>query len=361
MIKLLLSVSLLLLPAEAFSQINISSLYESYYDDNIFNNSSKVADFINNVSLGAGYNIESTSNNIQFYYMGDFSYFQKNIYKSSSAHKIGFVDTYLFSSDENPLNIGVNYTFKKNRDDFTLFDFNVLSLYANYNHNLNETNILLAGYVFNRNRFDNYSIFSHDENRIFAKYTGSFETKTTIITGIEYDNKNYLNTAEEYSGSQQISQMKYYLQVAQSLTEKTGLSAHALIRKNLNSGTRFITSNDLIYYEEEIFFDNYSNDGYEMGLTLTHLFSSSLKGTIDFNYQTKNFLNLPAVDEYGYETNNFRNDKQIFTSLGVTKEFSDFIKGLYISFSWSFINNSSNDAFYQYNNSIYSISFGWEL
>ncbi len=361
MIRFLLSVILFSVSNVVFPQITLSSLYESYYDDNIFNNSSNVSDFINNLSLGAGYNIESGNNNVQLYYMNNISYYQSNIYKSSNTHKAGIVDTYLFSEDENPLNIGVNYSLKKNRDYFTLFDFNMFSFYSNYFHKLSENSRILGGYLFIRNRFDNYPMFSHDENKIFMKFTESFQTKTTFILGVEYDYKNYLSSAEEFSGSQKIIQMKYYLHAAQSLGERTGISAHFLLRKNLNSGTRFITSGDLIYYEEEMFLDNYSNDGYEAGFGVSHIFSSVFKGVFDATYQTNNYLNLPVVDENGFETNSFRSDKRFMASIELNAELSSIINGLYGSLSMSIIGNTSNDLFYKYSNNIYSIGFGWEF
>ena len=360
MIRLLLSV-LFFSASAVFPQITLSSLYESYYDDNIFNNSSKISDFINSLSLGAGYNIQSGNNNIQFYYMNNLNYYQQNIYKSSVNHKIGVVDTYLLTDDENPLNIGVNYSFKKNRDYFTLFDFNILSFYANYYHQIGQGDRLLAGYLFVRNRFDNYSMFSHYENKVFLKFTESFETKTTIIVGAEYDNKNYLNSATEYSGSQVISQTKYYLHAAQSISDLTGINAHFLLRKNLNNGTRFLTSGDFIFYEEEIFTDNYSNDGYEAGIGMSHYFSSVFKGALNVSYQTNKYLNLPVVDGNGYETSDFRSDKQFYVSLGLNAELSRMINGLYASLTLGFIGNTSNDIFYRYTNHLYSFGLGWEF
>ncbi len=347
--------------AAVFPQINLSSLYESYYDDNIFNNSSNVSDFINGLSLGAGFNMESGSNNVQLYYMNNLSYYRQNIYKSSVMHKFGLVDTYLFSDDENPLNVGVNYTMKKNRDYFVLYDFNVFSFYLNYFHRYSENGGILAGYLFLRNRFENYSMFSHNENKIFLKYTGSFNTETSFILGIEFDNKRYLSSAEEYSGSGSVNQMKYYFYAARQMGENTGINAHFLLRKNLSRGTRFLTSGDLIYYEEEIFLDNYSNEGYEAGLEIYRRISSVFKGSFGLTYGTNNFLNLPAVDDSGYETDSYRKDKRFYLSAELNAELSHLIEGLYATLTWSSVINSSNDNFYKYANRVYSFSLGWEF
>ena len=357
----LTAVFVLMAYAFVFPQITLSSLYESYYDDNIFNNSSNVSDFINGLSLGAGYNMEAGNNNVQLYYMNNISYYRQNVYKSSHIHKFGLVDTYLFTEDENPLNVGVNYAVKKNRDYFVLYDFNIFSFYLNYFHRNGDDGGFLIGYLFLLNRFENYPMFSHNENKIFLKYTKSFKTKTSFILGIEYDNKRYLSSADEYSGSSSINQMKYYFNAAQSIGANTGMNAHFLWRKNLSTGTRFLTSGDLIYYEEEIFLDNYSNEGYEAGLEIYQRISSVFKGSFDFTYRTNNYLNLLVVDDLGYETESYRKDKRIYFSAELNAELNNIIDGLYASLTWSSVINTSNDNFYKYSNRIYSFALGWEF
>ncbi|MEJ2617196.1 MAG: hypothetical protein P8Z35_19755 [Ignavibacteriaceae bacterium] len=118
------------------AQISFEAYTENYYDDNIYNNSYKVEDFVNSFSLNSGYNFESEYNNLQFYYMGNISYYQKNIFKTSNSHKVGVVNTYLFSEYDNPMNIGVNYTWRNNRETFVIFDFDQISAYANYRQSL---------------------------------------------------------------------------------------------------------------------------------------------------------------------------------------------------------------------------------
>ncbi len=134
--------------ASVFSQVNFYSGYQFIYDDNIYNNTLQEEDFINSFSLGAAYNIESEINNIQFYYEGIFSDFQKQKIRSFSANKIGIVETHLFGDSENPLNAGVNYSFRLNRDEFKLYDFNQLSAYINYRQSIEEKHFLIAGYNF---------------------------------------------------------------------------------------------------------------------------------------------------------------------------------------------------------------------
>ena len=115
----------------SFPQFALSTRFESYYDDNIYINFDKTADFVHSGSLDAGYNFESDANNLQLYYMGNVTYFRDYNFKSSNSHKFGVVNTYFISEDGNPLNAGINYAFRNNRDELSVYDLSQLSAYAN--------------------------------------------------------------------------------------------------------------------------------------------------------------------------------------------------------------------------------------
>ncbi|MBK7632104.1 MAG: hypothetical protein IPJ23_15630 [Ignavibacteriales bacterium] len=95
----------------AQAQFNLYTYYQGIYDDNIFNTSEKVSDYINSFAFGSAYNFESDLNNVQIYYEGGLNYFQATTSKSFNTHRIGLVETHLFSVDDNPLNAGINYSF----------------------------------------------------------------------------------------------------------------------------------------------------------------------------------------------------------------------------------------------------------
>ncbi len=349
------------LPEDLYSQISLSSKFYNYYDDNIYNNSLKTSDFVNSLYLGSAYDIESSANNLQFYYTANFTYYQKNIFKSSNSQKFGIVNTYLLAEDDNPLNAGVNYSFRKNRDEFSIFDFNQISAYANYSHTLWEGSFLLAGYLFNRNSYESFSSFSHYEHKMFAKLQLGFETKTTFMFGAEGDIKNYIEKQTEPSSSNNTSQMKFYLHAAQSIAEYTGLSGYLLYRKSLNTGTRYISSDEFIYYEEELFNDVYSNDGYETGITFTHLFSDYVSAKFEILYQINDYLSLPAATIEGYEFEELRKDKQYAFGAELRASLNEFIGGLNAAVTWNYIRNNSNDEFYNYDNNIIAFSLGLDL
>ncbi len=342
-----------------YPQFSLSTKFENYYDDNIYNNAFKISDYINSFSLNTSYDFESEINNLDFYYTNNLSYFQKNIFKSSNSHKFGIVNTILLSDDENPLNIGANYSFRKNREELKLFDFSQLSAYTNYRHFINESDFLLFGYLFSKNDYVDLSSFSYYENKGFIKYSATFETKTTLMIGSEIYFKNYIEKINLLSSANNSSQLGAFINLSQSLTDNTGIAGYVYFRKNISNGTRYLYSDSLIYYEEEIFNDIYSHDGYETGLSLTQIILSTIVARLGITYDEKSFSNLPAATIDGYELSENRKDNQIAIGLELQFNLHNIINGLTAACTFNYINNNSNDAFYQYDNQIFMVSFGW--
>ena len=344
-----------------YPQLSLSTKIDNYYDDNIYNNSYKMSDYINSFSLSTSYDFESEINNLQLYYINNLSYFQKNIFKSSNSHKFGIVNTLFISDAENPLNIGVNYSFRKNRDDYKLFDFNQLSGYANYRHFFNDRDFLLFGYLFNKNTYTNLSMFSFYENKGFIKYSSTFDTKTTLMIGTEAYFKNYVEKINELDNANNSSQISAYLNLAQSLSDNTGIAGYIFYRNNMENGTRYLYSDSLIYYEEEIFNDIYSHEGYEAGISLTQIVVPSILARLEISYDEKNFSNLPAATIDGYELSVNRKDNQFSFGFELQFNLHNLINGLTLTGTYNYISNNSNDEFYHYDNQIFMVTFGWGL
>lgn len=343
------------------AQFNLYTYYQGIYDDNIFNTSDQVSDYINSFSFGSAYNIESGFNNVQLYYEGNFSVFQTTTSKSFNTHRIGLVETHLFSIDDNPLNFGVNYSFRNNQDEFEVYNFNQLSAYLNYRYSISESDFILPGYVFNRNDYKNFTLFSHNEHRLFLTWISNFETKTSLTFNAEYLLKQYF---EEYNFAgylNEASQIKFRANVGQSLSDLTGLNGYVTYRKNLSDGSRYLISDSLVYYEEEIFNDIYSYDGIETGIGFTHYFSEKLELSLEGKYLLRSYSSLPAVARDGTELSVMREDKQFGFGAGLTYDLSALIKGISLSASWNYFKNNSNDYFYKYSNQIISFSLDYDF
>lgn len=341
------------------AQFNIYTDYQGIYDDNIFNNNQKISDFINNFSLGAAYNFESDFNNVQLYYEGSINSFREINSKSFNTHRVGLVETYLFSEDSNPLNVGLNYSKRNNRDEFEVFNFEQVSAYANFRQSISETDFILPGYIFNWNSYPNFTLFSHNEHKFFVTWSSSFQTKTSLMLNAELNIKQYLENYDFEGYLNTASQFKFLINVAQSLSESTGMNVFASIRKNLTDGSRYLVSDSLIYYEEEIFNDIYSYDGFETGLGLKHYIIEQVELSLEAKYSLRNYTSLPAADIYGNELGSFREDKLFGMGAGISVDLKSIVDGLSFSAAWNYFKNISNDFYYKYTNQVVSASFNY--
>lgn len=361
--RIISAVSFCLLLGATFSltyaQLSLNTRIENYYDDNIYNNFEKTSDVVHSGSLEAGYNFESDVNNLQLYYTGNLTYFRENNFKSSNSHKLGIVNTLFVSEDENPLNTGINYALRNNRDELSVYDLSQFSAYANYRHFLNETDYLLGGYTLFYNVYKNFDSFTHFEHRVFIKYSSTFSTKTTLSLGSEADIKLYKLRYNSPDIADNISQWKSYVQIAQNLTETTGLSGYFLYRKNLTTGNRYITFTDYIYYEEEIFNDAYSNDGIEAGTALTQMIADDVVLQAEFLYTQRNFNSLPIAMPDGTETDILRKDNYFALGTELQFDLNGITEGLGLSLSYNYLINNSNEYFYEYNNHLSAITLEW--
>ena len=343
------------------AQFYLTADVEGYYDDNIFNNYLNESDFINAFTGELGYDFESEQNNFEIYYTGFFNRQYEYADKSTTIHKFGAVNTYLFSENDNPFNVGINYAVRINQEDYYIYDFNQISAYANYMHSISESNKIQVGVIGNRIDYENFSLFSHYQLKAFLRSVNSFESRTSLTAAAELDQKIYIEKMQSEGLSDEVLQAKLYLQLAQGITDNLGLSAYAFFRNNLSGGNRYFNTTDYIYYEEELFNDIYSNEGVETGLTLSYLFLPNIMGKISGRYEIRNYTDLPAADKNGNELDEMRQDNQY--SAGASLEFglSEILSGLYLALNYNYIKNISNDYYYDYNNQIYAITLGFDF
>ncbi len=351
---------LLLLPlGNSYGQLSLSAYLNSYYDDNIFNNYTAVSDFVNYFSPSVGYDIETEQNNFEFYYLGGIGFYNENQNKNFTTHKFGMVETYLFSEEGNPLNIGANYTQRQNRDDYTIYDFTQLSFYANYSQSLNEYNRIIGGYIFNKNDYKSFSVFSHLENKIFLKGAFNFDNNLALLGGVEFDNKNYLETLTEENSINSSSQLSFYFQAGLPITPSTGLSGFLSYRKNFSDGSRVTESGDYVLYEEEIFNDIYSSEGYEVGSTISQLITPTILFKAEINYESSYFPGLPIALADGTNLSNQREDDKYSFGSSIDFNLSSILSGFNLLLNWNYIKNNSNDYYYNFDNNLFSISIEW--
>ena len=156
-----------------------------------------------------------------------------------------------------------------------------------------------------------------------------------------------------------VSQLVFWLRLAQSITPTTGLAVHYQNRYLITGMDRFISGLSYGYTQESSLFDDpMSYEGHSLGLELTRLllFEMSLKfGTY---YTTKNYSAQGVyLNEEDYSENILREDKHKTAFLSLQKNLNlNFRDGseliFHLDYQWT--NNKSNSYWYDYSNQIYS-------
>lgn len=344
-----------------FAQFYFAADVEGYYDDNIFNNYLNASDFINAFTGELGYDFETEKNIFEIYYVGFFNRYFEYQDKSSSLHKFGLVNTYLFSDYDNPLNVGINYAARINKEDYYIYDYSRISAYANYMHSISEKNKIQPGVIVNRIDYENFYFFSNYQLKAFLRSINSFESRTSIIVAAEIDQKLYVENTQNPDYPNGLLQAQFYLQIGQGITDYFGMSAYVFYKKNLSGGNRYLASLDYVFYEEELFNDIYSSEGLETGLSMSYLILPNLIGKIAGKYAVSDYTDLPVADEEGNELDEFRKDNQFTVGAAFEMGLGEMLSGLYLSLNYNYVNNISNDYYYNYQNNLFAIALGFGL
>ncbi|MFA6025107.1 MAG: hypothetical protein WC727_01605, partial [Ignavibacteriaceae bacterium] len=216
---------------------------------------------------------------------------------------------------------------------------------------------LTGGYAYYNNSFVNFSLFSHDVHKAFLRFNSSFETETSLILGGDVSAKLY--PANEGTPGSEAYQLNLFAQVGQALTTNTGLSAYLQLRSNLSQTARTFYYDNTLFYQDELFNDVFSNEGFETGMSLTKIFSSTFGAKAEFVYAKREYSTLPALDFGGNVIASSRIDNQFAFGIELQKDISSYLRGVSVQANWNYLFNTSNDRFYKYDNQLFSIGLDY--
>ena len=190
-----------------------------------------------------------------------------------------------------------------NRNDYTVYNYNTLTGYVNHSINVGTFNFYLAGNLI-YNTYPELSQIDNLEVNSSLRINKSFETRTTFIIGGSLHYKKYtssysfVDTLSIASGSgsgqgtnnevqsvlqsievpaPSVSQFQYWVRIAQSLTQSTGVAAQIRSRINIEGATRTLPGLPFNYNQESEIFDDPM--GYELqsiGVELTQILPAQI-------------------------------------------------------------------------------------
>ncbi len=335
-----------------FSQAQISFLINSSseYNDNPFRDSVGNASYVNSTSFLFDFSVSKVSLN----YMGSYNYYQKFADRNFYWHRLSF-------SIQDSLNVlSLNYSQRLNKNDYSLFDYSDFFLNAEKRFSLNMFQLRSSAtgkftIYKNLSEYNNFSFFANLSGYKF------FDSKTTLILGLELNYKYYLQKtiANNISVNPYVFQGNFKIRVAQSIFEKTGISISNEYRKILSGNGKDIFNIATNYADEtDLFDDPFSLNGNRFGIMITQILTNNLSLQINYNYETKNF---PAqgiyLEDNTYRTSENKNDESSIISVSLKKElYSDnFLLNTEILFEYQ--NNISNSFFYNYSSKSLALNF----
>lgn len=393
------------------AQWNFSFAFDQEYNNNPFHLPENESSWISSLDVG----IEREVGKILLSYYGSYANLANLSDRNFYWHQ------FAVGSGSDTTNWGVYAEQRINRQEFKLYDYQDVDAY--FNHKFFIQNIINhwnAKVQFNQYQelpeLNNWKLFTN------FRFQKTLRTKTTLITHLGIDFKNYLKTNQvieilpdssldelnfsiagtsadqtteligmgngkgggkgkgyfhgnggggylstvSYANMENSSVAQFWLslRIAQSVTPTFGLAAQFYRRFLLTGNDRYIAGlSDSYSRESEIFNDpmGYESDSYGLDMTKLLPFDITLKAAA--YYVAKNYSSQGIFsDAENYDETNLRNDKYKMLNINARKNF-DLTGNLILSaiVSYHLSENKSNSYWYNYSNQYASIGFEFQF
>jgi hypothetical protein len=343
-------------------------------DNNAFNTSQQIPDRITALSFSAGHAWETEKSLTTLSYEGAFNYFALLPARTNHVHEFGVQYEHMIDEEREFLfETGGAYSIRSNRPDFRIFDFSQLTLSAQTRGHVSDGVLLKGGYAFRSLRLAQADDFNYAEHLLFASAALSVASRTTAIVESDFGLKKYLTpnptplsmqTGGRSSGKMggltvpQVSQLMGLLRIGQGLSEATGLSLTGQYLWSLQKESRYLIMDEGVLTDDELFDDHYGYEGGSLMMMLTQTFPAGAKAQCSASIQDRRYGSRPAFDLAGTQIAAQRRDSRMVFTLALEKEFATLF--LHVRTEASHIVNLSNDALYDYRNSLVSIHLAFE-
>ncbi|MCK9410176.1 MAG: hypothetical protein WCX28_06210 [Bacteriovoracaceae bacterium] len=350
-----------------FAQISAEVSVTNMYDDNVNNNAEQWKSNVSMLNVTAGYLIEGETSGLHLSYDGAFNYYESVLSRTNQFHSANITYTSLSGDEgENRFRFAGSYGYGFNRDMFTLFDHSLATVAGEYKYFLFERLISTTGYSFRSVTFPQLNEFSYTEHAVMLKGAFAFTQKTTAILQGDLGTKFYSANVSSNGSSMRkgmmasflpsVTQMTGMVKVGQGITDQIGMSATARYQWNLQKQTRYLSSDYGLISDDELFDDHYGYEGLHTSLQYTQLLSETVIGKLTGGIQNRLYSTLSAFDRLGNFVADQRTDVRSYINFLLEKQFVEL--GFSLKASLDLIDNSSNDAYYDYNNTAVTMEIG---
>jgi len=366
-INLFTGIVLVLLTQHAVGQVEAQTTMSTMYDDNVNNNALQLTSTVTTLNFEGGYAWEGESSLAHLSYDGTFTYFESLLERTNHFHALNADYAHYYGEEnQNVFTLSGIVGTNINRDTYTLFDHSVYSAGMNYKYFVTDWMIHKGGYSVRNLSFSSLNDFSYTEHSIFLHAAFAATSTTTAIVQTDLGSKFYSATPSMASSSMRrgvlsslmpsVTQFIGTIKIGQRLSDEIGLSVTGRYQWNLQKQTRYLSSEYGFISDDELFDDHYGYEGLHTSMTITSLLSESMTLKLSGGIQNKLYSSLAAFDMAGNYVADQRIDTRSYINVGLQKNFEEL--GFSLKGAVDFIQNSSNDAFYEYKNNAVTIEIG---
>ncbi len=378
----LLTLLMVFLSAHLMADTFSLSLYQNG-TDNLFQNIYGESDYLSNMS----FYVDKNFSQLSIFTQGNYSYLFRNPSLSYYVHDLGL--DYLFPINDKSA-FYFSMTGKKTffRSDFSDFNYFSMNFFAAYKTYLSQTSIVKSNYTLEYKDYKS-SFFDFVSNALFLSLDKYFPSKTTVKAEVNWGYKYFLHpyisqeiipiAGDQFSNggrgkghhsggmdSQFITRTESEGQGIQSLS-LTGLIAQGLgdnvglrftgMKQWTLSGKSPFTFIEEFYAVENPSYDRFSWEGHQIHSQLAVLVPWNIQLKIGYTIAIKEFPGIESLNLDGDSFGITRKDERKQIEARLEKNFPKF--SIYLSYFY--INNKSNDLFFEWDGQFISAGIEWNL
>jgi len=393
-----------------FSQVNrkigVRFSFWTVFDDNAFRNYQMLSDVVYQPDAVLYYSRQTDRSGFQMDYEGSLALFQNYMNRRFQHHFLGLNgDRQLDDSGSVAFYWGLRGGRRWNEPDYAYYNYTTASGYMNVRFDKGQTGSVGLGFSGQTQKFKDLAQFNFYEIRTYLQPTLYLPTRTTLIGQFQLGHKKFTEpvvnqeviqrtitlvwngrgwirgtgnpnrskqdsirfyTIERLvtvtSPGKSVLQFTALGRVAQSVFSGTGIAFQGVIRRNPKQDGRFLSFQDSGYEQEDVLFDDpYSYASDELSFEWTQLLPWNLNLKAGWDWKHKRY-GYPAYDAEGNPlAGTSRKDRR--ENLWLTLKKAIRLKGFspqpVLYFSYSCLNNHSNDAYYDYTNRVSSVGLNF--
>ncbi len=310
------------------------------YDTNVDGVYDGVSSFVTQFSASVMRPVDMDDSYLRFFFSGNGFLFFSNGDRTFATNRLGVDFAHdLNSGERDRIFAGFSLAARANRSIYDVYDYTGLAGYVQGKWYSNENTMKRVGYQLNWRSYLNLNVSRYVDHYAFFQINHFFPTRTTLRGDLGLGYK--LREGAE-------GQMVLGLQVAQSLTDNTGLRVRYQRRINLRAAnddpTRF---NALIYGDDDILKDRYDYSGDQITARLTQQLPLQVRIILEGGYERQSYKDDLARDVSGavFPEGALREDEYLFFDVFLELPLTQRVT---TEFGYGISRNFSNDEFYHY-------------